>query len=77
MTIYKIETHDPISGYAYGKQTFATLEAAKRWLSTLLRDVRDAGIAVREEETEQSYEIAFCLGNMYYQYRVVSEYPIF
>ena len=77
MTIYKIETHDPISGYSYGRQTFATLDAAKRWLSCLLDDVREAGIKVREEETEQSYEIAFCLGNMYYQYRVVSEYPIF
>lgn len=77
MIIYKIEVHDPVAGYSYGKQTFATIDAAKRWLSNLLQDLRESGVKVREDEGEGMYEIAFCIGGMYYQYRVVSEYPIY
>ena len=77
MTIYKIECHDPICGYFYAKQTFGSIDSAKRWLAKFVADLRSDGGKVEEIERKDSYEIIFNLGGFAtYQYRVVSEFTI-
>lgn len=76
MIVYRIESHDPISGYHYGREIFGTIDAAKNWLSNFLEELKESGLPISLDESDTAYTIAFSIGGMFYQYRVVSVYTI-
>ena len=75
MEYWKIEFHEPIGGYHYLNEVFASKESAKRRLRLLIGDVVESGIKGGESEGEGWYEFYFSLGmSSFYTYKVLRSY---